>query len=103
MNIITLTAIMIYIAAPPMNLFPLLYSRSPWASSLVGRSLMTSSVGLALLIDLSLMIRVFGPDYYGHDVIVLVAFAIMILGSYMQFFSLLKARRHHHPDIEHVR
>ena len=41
--------------APPATLFPILYAFRPWYRSLIGRALMTHSVGLALLIDISLL------------------------------------------------
>jgi hypothetical protein len=39
-----------YIGAPPAVLFPVLYLRSPWRSSAVGKAVMTLAVALAVIL-----------------------------------------------------
>lgn len=86
--------VLLIAAAPPATLFPLIYGLAlPWYRSLVGRALMTSSVGLGLLVDISLVYRVLGADYQARDVVRLTVFSVVTLGSYLQFWALVYERR----------
>lgn len=97
-----IATVLVILAAIPATIFPLLYSRSPWRETLIGRALMTSTVGLALLVDISLLYKVFGDEYFARDVVRLVVYFIITAGAYLNLWALLGARRRHHPDIEHI-
>ncbi|WP_067428394.1 putative phage holin [Nocardioides jensenii] len=96
-----LALLLIVAAAPPATVFPLLYGLSaPWWRSLVGRALMTSSLGLAFLIDISLAYKAFGDNYALRDVVRLSVYALIVCGAWMQFLALavqLRRRLRKHP------
>lgn len=93
--------LLVYFAAPPATLFPLLYGfTAPWWASIVGRALMTVSIGLGLLVDISLLFHWLGPTYRYHDSAVLVSFAVVGVGSWMCLGAFVEERwfkhwRHH--------
>jgi hypothetical protein len=83
----------IWAAAPPATLVPILYGfTARWWASLSGRALMTSALGLALLIDLSLMFR----SWEGHvdlkQRIALVVYALICVGAWLMLFSLIRVQ-----------
>jgi hypothetical protein len=84
--------LLVYIAAPAATLFPLAYAiAAPWWSSWTGRAVLVSKVGLALLVDASLAFRLHGStDYPGRAQLVLVAFALIVVGTYMYFAALIQ-------------
>ena len=82
---------LIWLAVLPATLFPIIYFFRPWWRSLAGRALMTSSLGLALLIDISLAYKVFGNDYPGRDAVRLTVYALIVAGSWMILFALFRA------------
>jgi hypothetical protein len=59
---------------------------------LVGWALMTAKFGLAMLVDLSLMFRWFGPDYPHREGFLLVAFAVITVGSYLYLAVFLRVQ-----------
>ena len=87
----TIAYALIWLAVPPATLFPVLYFFRPWWRSLAGLALMTSSFGLALLIDISLAYRVFGNDYPGRDAVRLTVYALIVAGSWLILLALLRA------------
>lgn len=83
--------LLVYVAVPGATLFPILYMwAAPWSKSTVGRAIVTSKIGLALLVDLSLVYRFLGPDYPGHDQAVLAAFALIVVGTYLYLLALVR-------------
>ena len=99
MNADDLALYMVFAMAPAATAFPLLYGlTSPWWRSLVGRALMTKAVGLALLIDISIVYQFLGDDYAARNAVRFAVFGFILAGVWLQFFALLrekwKARRH---------
>ena len=85
---------LIIAAAPPATLFPFCFayiSRGVWWRNPAGRALMTSSTGLALLIDISLAYQWLGDDYFLRDAVRLTVFAIIAAGAYQKLYALLRA------------
>lgn len=96
----TVAVLLVLGMAPPATLFPIIYGLSgPWWRLPIGRALMMKSVGLALLVDISLLYNWFGDDYWGREVVRLVVFSLIFCGLWMQFGALLsekwQARRDH--------
>lgn len=88
-----LSTVVIYIAAPGATLFPLLYMwAAPWRKSLIGYAIVVSKIGLALLVDLSLLYHFIGPTYPGHDQAVLGAFSLVVVGTYLYLAALLRVQ-----------
>lgn len=92
MNADVIALILVLAMAPPATLFPILYAFRPWWKSLIGRALMTHSVGLALLIDISLLYKAFGDDYPGRDVVRLAVYAVILVGVTGQCIALIRSR-----------
>ena len=96
----TAAVLLVVAAAPAATAFPLWYGlTAPWWRSLIGRALMTKAVGLALLIDISILYKFLGDDYALRDVVRLTVYALITVGVWMQFSALLleqhRARRDH--------
>jgi hypothetical protein len=86
--------LLILMAAPAQTVFPFLYGfTSPWHQSLIGRALMTKAVGLALLIDISLIYQWLGDNYALRDVVRLTVFAIITIGAWMQLVAFVMVKR----------
>lgn len=81
---------LLYFAAPAANLFPVLYALSaPWHRSAVGRAIVTSKVGLALLVDAAVIAHFTRSlTYPYHDQLVLFAFALIAVGTWMYLGAL---------------
>lgn len=89
----TIAVLMIVGMAPPATLFPIIYGfTAPWWKSLVGRALMTKAVGLALLIDITIIYNWFGDDYPLRDAVRFTVFLFILLGTWMQLIALLVER-----------
>ena len=87
----TLAVILVVAAAPAATVFPLMYAwvaRGVWWRTPTGRALMTSSTGLALLIDISLAYKVFGDDYALRDVVRLTVYALIAAGAWLKLGAL---------------
>ena len=93
MNADLAAVVLVVLMAPPATLFPILYAFRPWHKSLIGRALMIHSVGLALLIDISLAYKVFGDNYFARDVVRLTVYALILIGVTSQCWALISARR----------
>jgi hypothetical protein len=91
-NVDTIALILVLLMAPPATLFPILYAFRPWYRSLIGRALMTHSVGLALLIDISLLYKAFGDDYPGRDIVRLAVYSVILVGVTGQCIALIRSR-----------
>lgn len=94
----TIAVLLVLGMAPPATLFPIIYGiTSPWSKTLVGRALMTKAVGMALLIDITLIYNWLGDDYFLRDYVRFIVFLFIFLGTWMQLSALLvelyRARR----------
>lgn len=89
----TLAVILVALAAPPATLFPFVYATRPWYRSLLGRALMTKAIGIALLIDISLLYNWLGDDYALRDVVRLTVYSLITCGVWFQFIALVRTIR----------
>lgn len=86
----TIAVMLILIAAPAQTLFALIYGfASPWWRSLIGRALLTKALGLALLIDISLLYQWLGDDYALRDVVRISVYTLIACGAWLQLTALL--------------
>ncbi|HJR90230.1 MAG TPA: hypothetical protein VJ782_08765 [Aeromicrobium sp.] len=93
MSIEHLIAVMIVVAFPPVNLFPILYGvGAPWWRSIEGQAIMIATTGLALLIDLALMARVADLSEPTMNVLRVAVFGVIILGAYWKLAALLRVQ-----------
>lgn len=86
---------LLWITAPAATLFPIIYGiTSPWWRSLVGRALVVKGIAVALLIDLSLLLREVELSVLQGQVVGIVVIGLVALGVNLQFAALLveKAR-----------
>ncbi|MCZ4498859.1 MAG: hypothetical protein JWQ74_1412 [Marmoricola sp.] len=84
---------LVAIATLPATGFTIVYGLgSPWYKSLLGRALFTHALGMALLIDISVLYKFFGDDYAGRDVVSITVYAVIIVGTWAQFIALLRER-----------
>lgn len=81
---------LIMCAAIPATAFPAFYAFRPWWRSLVGWALMFQSVGMMLLVDISLAYQVFGNEYPGRDVVRLGVYVLLVTGLWVLFVALLR-------------
>lgn len=76
--------------APAITLFVLIYGiTSPWYRSMIGRALMVSSTGFALLVDLVLVYQWLGDEYPLRDVVRITVFALVCLGAWLKLIAIL--------------
>lgn len=98
----TAAILLIVAAAPAATLFPICFayiSRGIWWRNPAGRALMTSSTGLALLIDISLAYQWLGDDYALRDVVRLTVFGVIAAGAWQKLYALLSSSwRVEHTD-----
>ena len=90
-----LVAILLIISiAPAQNAFVIVYAFwSPWWASWLGRAIFSGSLGLALLVDLSLAYQLLGDDYPGRDAVRLTVYSLIAAGSWMSLIVLLASKR----------
>lgn len=96
------TVLLIVLTAPAATAFPIAYawiSRGVWWRVWAGRAIMTSSVAVALLIDLALAYQLLGEDYEFRWLARLLVFSAIAAGAWMNLGALLyehgKQRRGH--------
>jgi hypothetical protein len=65
---------------------------SSWRRSVVGWALMVQSVGLMLVLDLTLVRQILGSDYRARDAARVAAFAVVTVGQVLLFGALVKAK-----------
>lgn len=97
MNADHLAVLFILVAAPAATAFPFCFawiSRGVWYRNPAGRALMTSSVALALLIDISLLYQWLGDDYALRDVVRLTVYALIAAGAWQKLYALLRESWH---------
>lgn len=94
----------IYAATPPAVAFPILYTRSPWRSSIVGRAVMTLSVAIALILVASLAYQ-FIPALPGLPVAAAVLYVWLAFALWRLLVVLARVqsgRDRPHVDRRHV-
>lgn len=98
MSVDLAAVLLVLIAAPAQTAFVFYYGfTSPWWRSLIGRALMTKAVGLALLIDISLIYNWLGDAYAARDVVRLSVFALIAVGAWLQLAAFI-AEKHRRTD-----
>lgn len=81
---------LVYAAAPPVTVFVVLYAfTTPWWSTWIGRALLVSSIGFALLIDLSVLYQWLGADYLGRAAVRLTVLSLVCAGAWLKLTALL--------------
>jgi hypothetical protein len=84
----TLFLVMLFVAAPPVNLYPLAFGlTTKWRSTRMGRPMLEATIGLALLVDVGLSFRLFG-QYPGLNVLRMFAFLVVIVAAYDKSIAL---------------
>lgn len=81
---------LLILAAPAINLYPLVYCFRPWRSTPQGRALMQKALGNVILIDMGLATLIFG-DYPFRDAIRITGFALFALGVNNLFWTLISS------------
>lgn len=89
----TIALVMVAIMAPFATLNVILYALYPWYRSLIGWRLMAGDLGLALLIDISLLYKAFGDSYALRDVVRLTVYALVLVGVLFTTCTLILAQR----------
>lgn len=90
----TTFALLVYIALPPVVLYPLIYGlTSPWWQSWIGRALLIKAIGVAILVSFSALFQLFGPDYFGRDVVRITGMTVACVGFYFALFAMLQVKR----------
>lgn len=85
----TIALMLVIGTAPPATLFALVYGfTTPWWRTMIGRALLISSTGLALLVDISLLYQWLGDQYALRDVVRLMVYAFIFLGAWLKLASL---------------
>lgn len=78
--------VLVLLMAPPATLTPICYGlTAPWWRSPVGWSLMASTTGLGLLVDISLLYQWLGDDYFLRDAVRLSVYSLILAGTYLTF------------------
>lgn len=79
--------------APAATVFPFWYGLvAPWYRSWIGFALMTSTTGLALLVDISLAYQWLGDDYALRDSVRLTVYSIVCAGSWLTLIAFARSR-----------
>lgn len=88
----TAAFLLILFIAPAATAFPICLawlSRGVWYRNMTGRALMTSSIGLALLVDISLAYQLLGDNYALRDAVRLTVFSVVAAGAWQKLVALL--------------
>ncbi len=89
----TAAVLLVLAAAPPQTAFVFYYGlTAPWWRTVVGRALFTKALGLALLIDISLLYQWLGDDYSLRDVVRLTVYALIAVGAWLQLGAFIHER-----------
>lgn len=88
----TLSIVLLTAAFVPAALFPLLYARSPWRSTIVGRSVMTLSVVIAVALGLPLSRLLFGDPPWLHA-LRLAVMVLVVAALWQQLVVLVTVQR----------
>lgn len=107
--VVVLAKVLLSTAAVPTTVFPLLYMRSPWFRSWLGRATMVQSIVLAVLVDFSCF-RAFFANIHNQKLFLWINVSIVILITitssmlvYLLWTFQYRARhegpRHGHPSL----
>lgn len=90
----TVARLLLFGMVVPATGFPLLYSTFfRWWRNPIGRALMTKAIGLALLVDLSVVPIILGhPDYEYPAWVQVFVFVFVCAGLWYQFIVFLRIR-----------
>lgn len=92
-----LSAVLLVLIVIPAHLFPLLYLRSPWWRTAVGKSLMFSSVAFALFVDVGLARRLFvNQNPLIADMMQLGVFSLILIGVTYRLILLIRMQSSKH-------
>ena len=83
-------------SAFPLNAFPFCLawiSRGVWFRTSTGLALMVSTTGLAALVDITILYKVFGDNYPYRDVVRNTVYAWIALGAWLKFGALIYESR----------
>jgi hypothetical protein len=85
--------ILIGATAPAITLFCLIYGfTSPWYKTLIGRALFVSSTGLALLVDISLLYKWLGDNYFLRDLVRLSVYGFICAGAWLKLAAVVSEK-----------
>lgn len=89
--------------APFATAFTVIYFWTvPWWQTIIGRAMLASSAGLALLVDISLLYQWLGDDYQQRDIVRLSVFFTVLIGAVFKLAALVlekyRARRDNRAD-----
>lgn len=96
MNADNLAMALVVSSALPLNCFPFAlawFSRGVWFRTSAGLALMVSTTGLAALVDITILYKVFGDDYPYRDLVRNTVYAWIALGAWLKFGALLYESR----------
>jgi hypothetical protein len=86
----TLNEIFFWALSVPIILFPILYAiLASWHKSGAGRQTMTLSLGLAGLVLLGVLRRIFGAGYPGHSIVMFSVYVLLGAALWWQVGYLL--------------
>lgn len=81
------------LAAVAAHIFPALYTRSAWSISAIGRDAMTFAVAVAVILDLSVAVRVFGLSGDIRLVLAAVVYAVLAVLFCRRVWLLVRIQR----------
>lgn len=85
--------------APTSTLFALVYGFTvPWWETLIGRAMLASSTGLAMLVDITLLYQWLGDDYALRDMVRLSVFFTVSLGAAYKAAALVNGKLRERHD-----
>lgn len=83
----------VFLMVLPATLFPILYSVFfHWWENALGRALWTKAIGLALLIDVSVLYQLFGHNYFLQYHVQFLIFSLILTGLSYQLVVICKIK-----------
>lgn len=83
----------VFLMIIPATAFPILYACFfPWYRTGLGQALMTKAVGLALLIDVSVVYLIFGDDYFLREHVRFCVYTLILIGLWYQMVMIIKIK-----------
>lgn len=82
----------------PAVLYVVVYSRSPWSRSMVGRDLMALSVVMALALALAAARAYLGPDWTGRQILRVGIYVVLAVVLWHRLILLVRIQRHPDPQ-----
>lgn len=91
MNADQIFAALVYFALPAALLYPLIYlARVRWWKTWVGQALLIKASGAAILLSITGLFQIFGPDYWGRDFFRNVGMALFGIGVWYALIAMLR-------------